>query len=370
MNKNLTYLIALKAIPQIGDVIARRLISAAGNDASLIFSAHKEELSRWPGVPARTASLIIKHREKALEKAAEEIEFAEKHHIECYGYYDELYPSRLKHCFDAPLLLFYKGTAPLESMRMTAIVGTRKSTVYGRKMTEQLVGGLSVEGMTIVSGLAYGIDTVAHSSALEHQIPTIGVLGHGFRFMYPEENKPLAARMLQAGGLLTEFLSTEPPDKVNFPIRNRIIAGLSDAVVVIEAQSKGGALITAEMANSYSRDVFTFPGRADDMRSRGCNWLIRTNRATLIESAEHLKFFMNWTGADQCDVRQTRLEVLLNEDAKKVYDFLLEHGEKCIDEICGQLSLTINTAAMVLLELEFQGIVVALPGKRYQLKHL
>ncbi|MPM79306.1 hypothetical protein SDC9_126339 [bioreactor metagenome] len=175
--------------------------------------------------------------------------------------------------------------------------------------------------------------------------------------------------MLKNGGLLTEFLSEELPEKQNFPIRNRIIAGLADAVVVVEAQSKGGALITAEIANSYSRDVFTFPGRVDDQKSRGCNWLLRTQRAALIESAEHLKYFMNWTQAEKHEIRQVRMEVLLDPNAQKIYDYLLEKGEQSIDNLCNDLGISINSAAMVLLELEFQGVIAALPGKRYRLKY-
>ncbi len=369
MNKDIKYLIALKSIPQIGDVLARRIISVTGNVRE-IFSMPAEKIALIPGLPAKASRMISEHREASLKKADAELEFIEKHKIQCFSSYDDDYPSRLKHCLDAPLFLFYKGSSPVETTFMTAIVGTRKSTVYGRKMTEQLVAGLNLKGMTIVSGLAYGIDTTAHQAAVDNGIPTIGVMGHGFRHLYPEENRKLATQMLKNGGLLTEFLSDELPEKQNFPIRNRIIAGMADAVVVVEAQSKGGALITAEIAGSYSREVFTFPGRVDDMRSRGCNWLIRTQRAALIESAEHLKYFMNWTQAETKEYRQVRMEVLLDPNAQKVYDFLFEKGEQNIDTICSELNLSINTAAIVLLDLEFQGIIAVLPGKRYQLKRV
>jgi DNA processing protein len=368
LNNKVLYLIALKSIPHIGDVLAHRIIETIG-DAATIFSMSDVEIAGIAGLTSKAARMIIENRSVALRTAEAEIEFIEKHKIQFISSFDDEYPSRLKHCLDAPLFLFYKGTAPVESAFMTAVVGTRKSTVYGRKMTEQLVAGLNLKGMTIVSGLAYGIDTTAHQAAVDNGIPTIGVMGHGFKHLYPEENRKLATQMLKNGGLLTEFLSTELPEKQNFPIRNRIIAGMSDAVVVAEAQSKGGALITAEIANSYSRDVFTFPGRVDDQKSRGCNWLIRTQRATLIESAEHLKYFMNWTQAEKHEIRQVRMEVLLDPDAQKVYDFLLEKGEQSIDSICNDLGISINSAAMVLLELEFQGVVAALPGKRYRLKY-
>lgn len=368
LNNNLLYLIALKSIPQVGDVLARRIIDITG-DASEIFSMQPEKIGKIDTISPKAVRMILENRSKALSIAEKEIEFIGKHKIQCFSSFDDEYPSRLKHCLDAPLFLFYKGSVPVESAFMTAVVGTRKSTVYGRKMTEQLVAGLNLQGMTIVSGLAYGIDTVAHQTAVDNGIPTIGVMGHGFRHLYPEENRKLATQMLKNGGLLTEFLSEELPEKQNFPIRNRIIAGLADAVVVVEAQSKGGALITAEIANSYSRDVFTFPGRVDDQKSRGCNWLLRTQRAALIESAEHLKYFMNWTQAEKHEIRQVRMEVLLDPNAQKIYDYLLEKGEQSIDSLCNDLGISINSAAMVLLELEFQGVIAALPGKRYRLKY-
>lgn len=369
LNNNLLYIIALKCIPQVGDIVARRLIETTG-EASAVFTLPEEKIAKLPGLTPKTIRMIKENRSAALKRAEAEIEFIEKHKIQCFSSYDDDYPSRLKHCLDAPLFLFYCGSAPVESAFMTAVVGTRKSTVYGRKMAEQLVSGLNLNGMTIVSGLAYGIDTTAHQAAVDCGIPTIGVMGHGFRHLYPEENRKLATQMLKNGGLMTEFLSDELPEKQNFPIRNRIIAGMADAVVVVEAQSKGGALITAEIAGSYSREVFTFPGRVDDQKSRGCNWLIRTQRATLIESAEHLKYFMNWTQAENKEFRQVRMEILLDPNSQKVYDYLLEHGEGNIDALCSDLSLSINSAAMVLLDLEFQGIVAALPGKRYQLKRV
>jgi len=368
LNDNLLFLIALKCIPQIGDILARRIINTLG-DPSVIFEISNEKIDKLPGLTAKAISFIKENRKAALKKAEAEIAFIQKHKIECYSSYDDKYPSRLKHCIDAPLFLFFRGSTPIESIYMTAVVGTRKSTVYGRRMTEQLVAGLNMKGMTIISGLAYGIDTVAHQTAVDHNIPTIGVMAHGFKHLYPEENKKLATQMLENGGLITEFLSDELPEKQNFPIRNRIIAGLSDAVVVIEAQSKGGALITAEIANSYSRDVFTIPGRVDDQKSRGCNWLIRTQRATLIESAEHLKFFMNWTEPEKHKPKQVRMEVMLDQATQSVFDYLRENGEKSIDSICNDLNISINSAAMILLELEFQGIIAALPGKRYRLKY-
>ena len=369
MNNNLLYLIALKCIPQVGDIVARRLIETTG-DASAVFTMPEEKIEKLSGLTPKTIRMIKENRTSALKRSETEIEFIQKHKIDCVSSFDDNYPSRLKHCLDAPLFLFYRGSEPVESAYMTAVVGTRKSTVYGRKMTELLVSGLNLSGMTIVSGLAYGIDTVAHQTAVDCGIPTIGIMAHGFKHLYPEENRKLATQMLKNGGLMTEFLSDELPEKQNFPIRNRIIAGMADAVVVDEAQSKGGALITAEIANSYSRDVFTIPGRVDDQKSRGCNWLIRTQRATLIESAEHLKYFMNWTQAEKPQVRQVRMEVLLDAGAQTVYDYLHEHGEKSIDSICNELGISINSAAMILLELEFQGVVAALPGKRYRLKYI
>lgn len=369
MKPDLIYLIALKAIPGIGDVIARRLIASVA-DASDLFVSSDEKIKRLSGIPPKAIASLLANRTASLQKASDEMAFIDKHGITCFSYYEDDYPARLKHCFDAPLFLFFKGSGSLEQERMLAIVGTRKSTVYGRSVTARIVSDLAQPGISIVSGLAHGIDTAAHQAALDAHVPTIGVMAHGFRFLYPEENKKMASQMLECGGLVTEFLSTEQPDKVNFPIRNRIIAGLSDAILVVEAQSKGGALITAEMANSYSREVFTIPGRIDDQKSRGCNWLIRTNRAHLVESAEQLRTMMNWDIPVQGDARQTRLDVLLDEDARQLYDFLFEHGESQIDMICNGLNISLHKAAHVLLQLELTGILHSLPGKRYVLKHI
>ncbi len=369
MNPDHQYLIALKSIPNIGDVLGRRLVDFFGS-AKSIFNLSEKELKLIPGISEKNSLSIINHRQKALDIAASEMEFLAEKKITCYGCFDDDYPSRLKHCIDAPLFVFYKGSVPPESKHMVAVVGTRKATVYGRKMTEKLVEGLQMSGITLVSGLAYGVDTFAHQSAVDHSIPTIGVLGHGFRFLYPEENLKLASKMIENGGLITEYLSTEKPEKAHFPVRNRIIAGMVDAVVVVEAQSKGGALITAEIANSYSRDVFTFPGRVEDQRSRGCNWLIRTNRAALIESAEHLLYAMNWSNGPEPAFKQVRMEMLIDENAKAIYDYLFEHGSAQVDEICSNLNLTVNAAAVVLLNLEFNGVVAVLPGKIYYLRNV
>lgn len=368
MNPEALYLIALKSIPYIGDIIARRLINVVGS-AKDIFELKDNDLKKLDVVPNRVVKQIVENRHLALEKAEKEIEFINKHNIQFISIFDDNYPYRLSHCIDAPLFFFYKGSVDVESKYMVSVVGTRKSTVYGRKMTEQLVQGLNMSGVTIVSGLAHGIDTVAHQTAVSCSIPTIAVLGHGFKQLYPEENRKLAKDILKNGGLLTEFLSDELPEKQNFPIRNRIIAGMSDAVVVVEAQSRGGALITAEIAHSYSRDIFTFPGRADDQKSRGCNWLLRTQRAALIESAEHLKYFMNWISEEGDKPQQTSINMLLDENSQKIFDYLSEFGERNIDQICNDLDFSINKAAMVLLDLEFQGVLAALPGKRYKLKY-
>jgi DNA processing protein len=369
LNPDFEYLIALKAIPNIGDVLARRFVEYFGS-AKSIFDLSLKELKLVPGISDKNAQLIVNHRKNALELAAKEMEFIAEKNFSCYSCFDDDYPARLKHCVDAPLFVFYKGSVKPESKFMVAVVGTRKASIYGRKMTEKLIEGLQMQGITVVSGLAYGIDTYAHQAAVDYGIPTIGVLGHGFRFLYPEENVKLATKMLENGGLITEFVSTEKPEKAHFPVRNRIIAGMVDAVVVVEAQSKGGALITAEVANSYSRDVFAFPGRVEDQKSRGCNWLIRTNRASLIESAEHLMYAMNWSSSIDTAYKQVRMEMLADENAKAVYDYLFEHESAQIDEICNALNLSINTAAMVLLSLEFNGVVAALPGKIYHLKNV
>ena len=365
-SEELKKMIALKSIPLVGDVLARRLIEVFGTAVN-IFSLSVKDMLRAPGIGKIIAEHIVQFKDKAMDIAEKELCFIEKEGVHCTHLFEENYPSRLKQCVDAPLFLFVKGNVDLDCAHVLSVVGTRKATVYGRNMTESLIKNLNISDLQIVSGLAYGIDTAAHTAAVEAGIPTIGVLGHGLMALYPAENKKLADKMMENGALLTEFLSFQKVEKEHFPIRNRIIAGLADAVLVIEARSRGGALITAEIANSYNRDVFSLPGRASDKNSKGCNWLIRTNRAALIETAGQLKYHMSWEETPLSSNVQTKLNIVLDPKLQEVYNFLEKEGECNVDLLCRSLELTMNAAATILLDLEFQGLINSLPGKRYRL---
>lgn len=265
------------------------------------------------------------------------------------------------------MLLYYKGTANLNHHKIVSVVGTRKATPYGKQLCKQLVAALQPYDVLILSGLAYGIDAIAHQESLVHQLPTVGVLGHGLDRIYPSVHKELTKKMVRHGGLLTEFLPGTNPDRENFPKRNRIIAGMADAVIVVEASIKGGALITAEIANSYHKDVFAFPGRTDDEFSAGCNFLIKTNRAGLINHPKDLIYYLGW---DDEKIKQTapqlELPLQLNADEQKIMT-LLRQGALSIDQLVFTTQWPQSKLAILLLQLEMQGFLICLPGKIYKL---
>jgi DNA processing protein len=283
MEKNLHFQLALTFIPNIGDVLAKNLVSYCGGPEK-VFKAKKKDLIRVPGIDeVRAKSILDFDNWKDVEQ---EISFIAKNKIHSYFYLDEKYPARLKGLIDAPVMLYAKGNLELNAARTIAIVGTRHATDYGKQITDELIEGLHQFDATIISGLAYGIDIAAHRAALKHDLQNIAVLGHGLNRLYPGQHRSVAIKMLEHGGLVTEFKSMDAFEPQNFPKRNRIVAGLSDAVIVIESAANGGALITAEVANNYNRDVFCIPGRVGDKFSEGCNRFIRTNKANLIHNAE------------------------------------------------------------------------------------
>ncbi|MGZ3846943.1 MAG: DNA-processing protein DprA, partial [Flavisolibacter sp.] len=286
MNSELLNQLALTLVPNVGDVQAKVLVNHFG-DATSIFKARKSALEKIDGIRGPAATSIKEFKDFHL--AEEELKFIEKYKIKTLFLNDPAYPKRLLNCYDSPTLLFYKGSADLNVSKVLAIVGTRSNTEYGKQFTEQLVQDLSAEDILIVSGLAHGIDAIAHRAALKNNLPTVGVVGHGLDKIYPYENTNLAKEMIkQGGGLLTEFFSGSKPDKHNFPLRNRIVAGISDATIVVETDIKGGSMITAKLADAYNRDVFAVPGRSSDKASSGCNHLIKYNKAILLTDAEEL----------------------------------------------------------------------------------
>jgi DNA processing protein len=357
--------IALTFIKSIGPVTAKNLLAYCGS-AENVFSASKKQLLEIPGVGPKTIDAV--RGTNALARAQQELDFVEKHGIEVLFFSDEIYPKRLKNCVDSPILLYAKGTADLNHQRVISIVGTRNATSYGKNLCKELCEVLAPYNVLIVSGLAYGIDVTTHKECLANNIPTVGVLGHGLDRLYPKIHKTISQKMVLNGGLLTEFPILTNPDRQNFPQRNRIIAGIADATIVVEASIKGGALITAEIANSYNKDVYAFPGRTNDVFSEGCNFLIKTNRAGLINNANDLIYYLGWDDEvkEKKKVAQTTLQLSLTPNEQKVVD-ALQNGQLSIDELSIQLNIQQSKLAIVILTLEMQGIIVSLPGKIYKL---
>ena len=359
---NLLYKIALTHLPKVGAVLARNLVGFAGG-VEAVFHQKKSQLLKIPGIGNNIANDIISS--KSLKRAEAELDFITKHNIKPLFYLDQDYPLRLKRIKDAPALLYYRGTADLNAERVLAIVGTRKPTSYGINQCEKLVDHLRHMNVVVASGLAYGIDITSHRKALEVGLSTVGVMGSGLDRIYPAVHRKTASEMTQQGGLLTEFGSGTKPDRENFPMRNRIIAGMCDALVVVESDIKGGSMITAELANNYHKDVFAIPGKIGDQYSRGCNHLIKTNRAGLIEGAEDLTAIMQWKDTQAIDQVQTKLFVDLSDEENQVLELLGSNTPVSIDKILKESSYTSSELATILLNLEFQGVVKALPGKLY-----
>jgi len=359
----LLYRIALTLIPGVGDVNGKKLISWCGS-AEAVFHEKRKNLLKIPGMGVSTVNSIL--GTKVLSRAEKELAFVERYNIRPLYYLDEAYPQRLKQCMDGPVLLYQRGNANLNVSCVLSVVGTRRASDYGREMTEGIIAGLKGMDVLLVSGLAYGIDTIAHRAALDNGIPTSAILAHGLDRIYPAANRKLAIKMQGSGALLTEFLSETNPDRENFPKRNRIVAGMADATLVIESAVKGGALITANIANSYNRDVFAVPGKSGDRFSEGCNYLIKTNKAALVETADDIRYFMQWEDDRKNRSKQTRLFRELNREEKIVMDILQEHGEASIDYLVLGSKLSNSKIAAVLLDLEFDGLVKCLPGKMYR----
>jgi DNA processing protein len=361
------YSIGLTQIPNVGTVTAQKLVAHFGSSEE-VFRASKKELMRT-GVREEIASSIIK--QEVLAWAEKEIAFCEQHDIQILCITDAKYPQRLTHYSDAPFILYYKGNVDLNPKRTVGIVGTRRPSVQGRDICVDVVDGLKKYKPIIVSGLALGIDITAHRRCLEVGLPTIGVMGNGMGRIYPHEHRKTAEEMVENGGLLTEFSSSMGPEARNFPMRNRIIAGLSDCVVVVETATKGGSIITANLANDYNKDVFAVPGRLGDKYSQGCNWLIKTNKAALVEKADDIAYGMNWDGASSEKRNkptvniQPELFVEMSPKEQKIMDLLRANGQMGIDNLTNQAAFTPAEVSSLLLGLEFKGVVTTLRGKQY-----
>lgn len=365
-NNDLLYKIAISLIPSIGNIRAKNLIAYVG-DVKDVFNQTEKSLTKIPSI-GKTHAYQIKNS-SVLDRAKTEVEYIEKNSINTIFFLDKNYPSRLKECIDAPILLYSKGDINSEKSKVISIVGTRNATENGRITTNNFIKELSLQhkDILIISGLAYGIDIEAHKAALKYNIDTIGVLGHGLDRIYPALHRKYANQMIERGGLLTEFISDSNPDRQNFVKRNRIVAGMADATIVVESASKGGSLITADLAHSYNRDVFAFPGRVSDEQSKGCNRLIKANKAALIECAEDLDRYMNWTSSSAKQPVQRELFVELSPEENSLIEIL--KIEKCtsMNTLSLESSQPISKVAATLLSLEFKGMVKSIPGNMFQL---
>lgn len=365
MGESLKYKIALSLIPNIGDILAKRIVSYCGG-VNAVFEEKKTALEKIPGIGDFHAKAIRNH--KVFNRAEEEIKFIEKNGITPLFYLDADYPKRLTYCEDSPVMLYFKGNANFNSEKIISIVGTREATEYGKQLCEKLIADLAVHNPMIVSGLAYGIDICAHRAALDNGLSTVCGLAHGLDKIYPEPHSNTANKMLENGGWLSDFTSKNRPDRENFPRRNRIVAGVSDATIVIESKVGGGSLITADIANSYNRDVFAFPGRVDDVCSIGCNNLIKQNKAALIQSAADIVYIMGWEKTKVKNApQQKKLFLELSNDEELLVNVLKEKETINIDDLCLVCKLPMSKVSGLLLTLEFSGVVRSLPGKMYRL---
>jgi DNA processing protein len=365
MPDELLYQLALTFIPRIGHVQAKTLVEHF-QTASAIFKAKKTELEKLEGIGELRAKSILSFKD--FTKAEEELLFVDKYKIQPLFIGDKNYPKRLLNCFDPPTLLFYKGNADLNSSKIITVIGTRNNSDYGKQITEKLIKDLAVYNVLIVSGLAFGIDAVAHKSALKYSLQTVGVLAHGLDKIYPQEHTLLAKEMVINGGLITEFRSNTKPDKHNFPTRNRIAAGMSDATIVIETGLKGGSMITAELANGYNKDVFAFPGKVTDAKSAGCNYLIKNNKAILLTDAKEIIELLNWEEKIKSKIKKRKeLFIELTPNEKIIINILKQKETVHIDELNIKSNLTSSAVAAATLNLELQNVITSLPGKMYKL---
>ena len=363
------YSIALTMVPGIGHIGAKHLIDGMGNAVD-VFRLRNEMPERIPEVSQRVIEAL--DCPQAVLRAEQEYEFIRKNRISCLSFHDEAYPSRLRECEDAPVVLFFKGNADLNSLHILNMVGTRNATDYGTQICASFLRDLKAlcPEVLVVSGLAYGIDIHAHREALANELPTVGVLAHGLDRIYPHVHRKTAVDMLEKGGLLTEFLSGTNPDRHNFISRNRIVAGMCDATIVIESAEKGGSLITAELAEGYHRDCFAFPGRISDEYSKGCNRLIRDNKASLLLSAEDFVQAMGWnipmTLSEKVSVQRS-LFIELSEEEQKIVAILEKLGNLQINSLVVEADIPVNKMTALLFELEMKGVIRVLAGGMYQL---
>jgi DNA processing protein len=364
LEKELLHTLALLKIEGVGDIVAKKLINHCGS-AENVLQAKSRQLQSIDGV----GEILIRNlKDKTVfDRAEKELQYIQSENCNVLYYQDANYPDRLKHCIDGPVLLFASGNMDFENRKMISIVGTRQITSYGMDFCKKLIEDLAIFNPIIVSGFAYGVDIVAHQAAMDNGLQTIGVLAHGLNQIYPKTHKKYVAKMEDNGGFLTEFWSNSNPDKENFVRRNRIVAGMSEATVVIESAEKGGSLITAMIANDYNRDVFAVPGRISDKFSQGCNHLIKTQRANLMTSAADLVYILNWELETKTTKPvQKQLFVSLDGDEQKIYDYLQQNGKQILDIVALECDFPIFKISSILLNMELKGVIRPLPGKLFE----
>ena len=362
--EKLLAILRLQKSKAVGDILAKKLIAATGN-VEEIFNEKPHKLQKINGI----GNHVIKHLFDAsnLKSAEEELNYINKNKIEFSYFLDNDYPQNLQHCIDAPILIFKDGNIDFTNQKIISIVGTRNITSYGRDFCNQLIEDLSVHNPIIVSGFAYGIDICAHKAAIKNKLQTIAVLAHGFEEIYPKIHKKYIHQVNENGGFITEFWHDENPLRENFLKRNRIVAGISKATIIIESAAKGGSLVTADIANSYDKEVFALPGKTTDLYSEGCNNLIKYNKAALLTSAEDIVKMLNWDIEEKAKKPiQKQLFIELNEEEQKIYNFLLKNEKQLLDVIALNCNIPVYKLSSLLLQMEMKGILKPLPGKLFE----
>lgn len=361
-------LLALQKVEGVGDIIAKKLLNHCGS-AEAIFKSKTSQIAAIDGV----GKVLLKNlnNKSIFSQAETELKHIQQNNINVSFFKNEDYPERLKQCIDSPILLFTSGNIQLKQKRIISIVGTRQITSYGIDFCKKLIADLAPLDPIIVSGFAYGVDIVAHQAAMENKLQTIGVLAHGLNQIYPKTHKKYMTKVEENGGFMTEFWSDAEPMRENFVCRNRIVAGISEATIVIESADRGGSLITANLANDYNRDVFAVPGRTSDKYSQGCNNLIKTQRANLLTSAADLVYILNWDLNTDSKTQnnkpiQKQLFVALDYEEQLLYDFLQKNGKEQMDTIALECNMPIFKISSVLLNMELKGVIRPLPGKLFE----
>jgi len=360
MNNNLFYQIALTLIPDVGNVLAKTLVSYCGG-VEEVFKSSRKKLQKAPGIGEKIAAGILS--KTFLERAEEECRFVEDNNINTWFYLDKGYPFRLKECHDGPVLLYQKGTTDLNNRRTLSVVGTRNATEYGKTIITKIINDLATYDVLIVSGMAFGVDITAHRAAVNAGLPTIGILASGVDKVSPTPHHNTSVQMIEhGGGLISEFPSNSQVFIENFPRRNRIIAGISDATLVVQTDVKGGSMITAFQANSYNRELLAVPGRVGDKSAAGCNKLIKTNIASLVENGDDVCRILGWDIQTNNLPRQRQLFVELDEKEQLVADLFKETNSLQIDLLNSLVPLSYSEVAACLLTMEMKGVIKSLPG--------